>query len=182
MSSAESAPVTPALWRANSTISARASARTIQGNRRRTGLSLELYGGGAPGLQAPVEIGRQAFALGVGHLRPSRDLGEAAPASQADARCGVERADAVAGAFDHGRAGWLLSPANIGTAARNATVAAASNATVKADVIRRSRTSGADATAPGPPPTGSCHRFRWIFSAQPPVSARAPTSPVRAAV
>src|SRR3954470_487825 len=108
MSSAESAPLTPTLWRANSTISARASARTIHGNRRRTGLSLELYAGRAPGLQASVEIRRQALALGVRHLPPSRDLCEAAPASQADARCGVERADAVAGAFDHGRAGWLL--------------------------------------------------------------------------
>src|ERR1700704_4849386 len=181
MSSAESAPVTPALWRANSTISARASARTIQGNRRRTGLSLELYGGRAPGLQAPVEIRHQALALGVGHLRPARDLGEAAAAPQADTRCGVERADTVAGAFDHGLAGWLPSLANIGTAARNATMGAVPNPTVKAVVIRRSRTSGAGATVPGLPPTGSCRRFRWTFSAQPPVSARAPTSPVRAA-
>src|SRR3977135_2780061 len=165
MSSVESAPVTPALWRANSTISARASARTIQGNRRRTGLSLELYGGRAPGLQAGGESRHQAVALGAGHLCPTRDLGEAAPAPQADARCGVERADTVAGAFDHGRAGWLLSLAHIGTAARNATMAAVPNATVKAVVIRRSRTWGAGATVPDLPPTGSCRRFRWTFSA-----------------
>src|SRR3977135_1899533 len=124
MSSAESAPVTPALWRANSTSIARARAGTTQGNRRRTGLSLELYGGRAPGLQAPVEIRHQALALGVGHLCPTRDLGEAAPAPQADARCGVERADTVAGAFDHGRAGWLPSLAKIGAAPRYETTAA----------------------------------------------------------
>jgi len=66
-------------------MSARASARRIQGNRRRTGLSFDLYGGPPPGLQTPLEIRHQACALGVGHLRPSRDLGEAAPAPQAEA-------------------------------------------------------------------------------------------------
>src|ERR1700680_2362578 len=101
MSPVESAPVSPSLRRASSTTSARAKASRIQGNRRRTGVCLvRLQGRLAPGRRAPLDLGDDARALGVGHLRPAHDLVEAAAATQAQGGGWTESADAVAGGFD----------------------------------------------------------------------------------
>jgi hypothetical protein len=97
MSPVESAPVSPSLWRASSTTSARAKASRIQGNRRRTGVRLvRLQGRLAPGRRAPLDLGDDARALGVGHLRPAHDLVEAAAAPM-QRRIRIEGAYAIAG-------------------------------------------------------------------------------------
>src|SRR5262249_56075391 len=91
----------PAPGRPGSAITATASATAIQGSRRDTGRCSRLVDGGRLRLPAPVELGHEPRALGIGHLRPACDLGDAAPATEAKARCGVERADSGAGRFDH---------------------------------------------------------------------------------
>src|SRR5215468_12733287 len=82
-SSVESSPVRPALWRPSSAITATASATAIQGSRRDTGRCSRLVDGGRLRLPAPVELGHEPRALGIGHLRPACDLGDAAPAAEA---------------------------------------------------------------------------------------------------
>jgi hypothetical protein len=62
------------------------------------------HDGGPLALPAARELGDEARALGVGHLSPAGDFREAAPAAEAEPGDGVERADARAGAFDHGMA------------------------------------------------------------------------------